>query len=255
MMLLSNMKLLVLHIILIEQIFLLFQYENQKNVLEQFNLKIEQGEILAFVGKSGAGKSTVANLLVGLYDIQDGKITIDGHNISEYSLESLRNQLCVVNQNFTIIEGTIKENLKFGNPNVTDEELWKVLKKVNMYDLVQKMPNQLDTKLESGGQQLSHGQEQRIAIARIFLKNPKILIMDESTTSIDIETEQKLQKEWKELFAGKTVIIIAHRIDSILMADKIAMIENGHIIGYGNHDELSSNCRAYKDLFTECNEN
>lgn len=249
----SNRKLLDLQVTVgqIELRQVSFAYNPENLVLRDVNLIIQPGEHLSIVGRSGAGKSTLAGLLLRLYDPVDGEIRIDGKQIREYSLKSLRNHIGMVQQETLIFNGTIRYNLRLGNPKAKDTEIWQACEKASIADVIRNLPQGLDTIIGTGGINLSGGQRQRIAIARIFLKNPKILIFDEATSALDFEAEQAVKQAWKELSQDRTSIIIAHRLSTILDSDRVAVLEGGQIVGCDHHLKLLEYCPAYKKLFGE----
>lgn len=228
-----------------------FAYDEENLVLRNANLTIQPGERLSIVGRSGAGKSTLASLLLRLHDPVDGEIRIDGNQIREYSLKSLRSQIGMVQQETLIFNGTIRYNLRLGNPKAKDVEIWQACEKAHIAEVIRNLPQGLDTAIGTGGVNLSGGQRQRIAIARIFLKNPKILIFDEATSALDFEAEQAVQQAWKELSQDRTSIIIAHRLSTILDSDRVAVLEKGQIVGCDHHLKLLDHCPAYRVLFGE----
>lgn len=226
-----------------------FSYEGKKEVLKGVTLELSPGKTLALVGKSGEGKSTIAQLLCRVYEVSDGDITIDGVSIKEYNLHDLRNQVGIAYQNAMLFENTIRYNLIFSNKKDRDNEIWTTLETIKLAEFVRGLPSGLDTKLVPTKQQLSGGQKQRIAIARLLLKKTPIVIFDESTSSLDRETEQNILDSWSDLLKGKTVLIIAHRLATIIHADKVAFLEEGKIIGCDRHERLLENCMSYKQLF------
>ncbi|EAE4069737.1 ABC transporter ATP-binding protein [Listeria monocytogenes] len=192
-----------------------FEYSDGKNVLNHINLSIKAGETVAFVGPSGAGKTTICNLLPRFYDVSAGEITIDGENIKRFTLPSLRAQIGVVQQDVFLFSGTVRENIAYGKLDASDEEIEHVVKLAHLSKVVEEMPDGLDTIIGERGVKLSGGQKQRLAIARMFLKNPPILILDEATSALDTETEQVIQASLEELAEGRTTLIIAHRLATI----------------------------------------
>lgn len=228
-----------------------FAYSQEIEVLKGISFSVHSGERIALVGRSGAGKSTIANMLLGFYEASSGKVTIDNHNISDFNLHSLREQVGIVHQETIIFDGTIRYNLIFTDDNSRDEELINALKQASLYEFITSLPEGLDTEIGASGRELSGGQKQRLAVARIFLKNPKILIFDEATSSLDSEAEQIIKDSWDELCEGRTIIIIAHRLSTILGADKILVLQDGIIVGYDSHDQLLETCKTYNELFKE----
>lgn len=226
-----------------------FSYDGEKEILKGVSLDIFSGECLALVGKSGEGKSTIAQLLCRLYEAYDGEITIDDIPINKYNLHSLRKQVGIAYQDAMLFQNTIRYNLIFSNSKDRDEEIWTVLEKIKFADFVRSLPQGLDTRLLSSERLLSGGQKQRIAIARILLKDTPIVIFDESMSSLDRETENDILNTWNDLLKEKTILIIAHRLATIIHADKVAFLENGRIIGCDRHERLLENCVPYRQLF------
>ncbi|WP_200830365.1 ABC transporter ATP-binding protein [Listeria monocytogenes] len=227
-----------------------FEYSDGKNVLNHINLSIKAGETVAFVGPSGAGKTTICNLLPRFYDVSAGEITIDGENIKRFTLPSLRAQIGVVEQDVFLFSGTVRENIAYGKLDASEEEIEHVVKLAHLSKVVEEMPDGLDTIIGERGVKLSGGQKQRLAIARMFLKNPPILILDEATSALDTETEQVIQASLEELAEGRTTLIIAHRLATIKHADRIIVVNETGIAETGTHDELlAQDNGAYKRLY------
>ncbi|WP_185482575.1 ABC transporter ATP-binding protein [Listeria innocua] len=227
-----------------------FEYSDGKNVLSHINLSIKAGETVAFVGPSGAGKTTICNLLPRFYDVSDGEITIDAENIKHFTLPSLRAQIGVVQQDVFLFSGTVRENIAYGKLDASNEEIEHVVKLAHLSKVVEEMPDGLDTIIGERGVKLSGGQKQRLAIARMFLKNPPILILDEATSALDTETEQVIQASLEELAEGRTTLIIAHRLATIKHADRIIVVNETGIAETGTHDELLAiENGAYKRLY------
>ncbi|MBQ3946602.1 MAG: ABC transporter ATP-binding protein [Alphaproteobacteria bacterium] len=226
-----------------------FSYNNGKRILHSLNLSIKKGETVALVGNSGGGKSTIASLLPRFYDVCHGAIKIDGINIKDYSLESLRSNIAVVFQDNFLFTGTIRDNIMIGNQNASDEDIKNAVKMAYLDDLLNSSDG-LDTQIGERGILISGGQKQRIAIARAFLKNAPILILDEATSALDNKSEAIVQKAIANLMKDKTVLVIAHRLSTIQNADKIAVIEAGQVVETGTHEELISAPQgAYKALY------
>lgn len=229
-----------------------FAYPQRKDisVLKKLNIKAESGEKIAFVGASGAGKTTIAAILQSFYHPTNGKVTIDGINSLDYNLKHLRSSMALVPQDVILFSGSIKENIAFGNPNASDEEIKDAAKKANAYDFIESFPEGFETEVGDRGIQLSGGQKQRIAIARAILKNPTILILDEATSALDSESERLVQQALNKLMVGRTSFIIAHRLSTIQNADKILVLQDGAIVESGTHDTLIENQQGiYKKLF------
>lgn len=225
-----------------------FSYEDNL-VLDGLNLKIEKGKMLALVGPSGGGKSTFCNLIPRFYDVAEGDILIDGVSIYDVSLESLRRNIGIVQQDVFLFTGTIKENILYGNHNATDDEVIEAAKKANIHDFIMSLPKGYDTFIGERGVKLSGGQKQRISIARVFLKNPPILILDEATSALDNTTEYMIQKSLEELCYGRTTIVVAHRLSTIKNADEIIVLTSEGIQEQGNHESLIAKNGIYKELY------
>ncbi|WP_303753026.1 SAV1866 family putative multidrug efflux ABC transporter [Staphylococcus aureus] len=228
-----------------------FQYnDNEAPILKDINLSIEKGETVAFVGMSGGGKSTLINLIPRFYDVTSGQILIDGHNIKDFLTGSLRNQIGLVQQDNILFSDTVKENILLGRPTATDEEVVEAAKMANAHDFIMNLPQGYDTEVGERGVKLSGGQKQRLSIARIFLNNPPILILDEATSALDLESESIIQEALDVLSKDRTTLIVAHRLSTITHADKIVVIENGHIVETGRHRELIAKQGAYEHLYS-----
>ncbi|HDG1350444.1 TPA: SAV1866 family putative multidrug efflux ABC transporter [Staphylococcus aureus] len=228
-----------------------FQYnDNEAPILKDINLSIEKGETVAFVGMSGGGKSTLINLIPRFYDVTSGQILIDGHNIKDFLTGSLRIQIGLVQQDNILFSDTVKENILLGRPTATDEEVVEAAKMANAHDFIMNLPQGYDTEVGERGVKLSGGQKQRLSIARIFLNNPPILILDEATSALDLESESIIQEALDVLSKDRTTLIVAHRLSTITHADKIVVIENGHIVETGTHRELIAKQGAYEHLYS-----
>jgi len=227
-----------------------FQYNSAEDyVLKDINFTLPKGKRYAIVGKSGSGKSTIASLLPRFYDVTKGKISIDGADIRDFTLQSLRQNIALVTQETILFNDSIKNNISYGTKNISFEEIIEASKKANAYDFIMNLPEQFDTIIGEKGVRLSGGEKQRIAIARAILKNAPILILDEATASLDTKSEKEVQKALNNLMIGKTSIVIAHRLSTILDADKILVISDGKIIESGTHDELMEINGEYKKLY------
>lgn len=224
-----------------------FSYEDNL-VLDGLNLKVEKGKMLALVGPSGGGKSTFCNLIPRFYDVAEGDILIDDTSIYHVTLESLRKNIGIVQQDVFLFTGTIKENILYGNHNASDEEVIEAAKKANIHDFIMSLQNGYDTFIGERGVKLSGGQKQRISIARVFLKNPPILILDEATSALDNATEYMIQKALEELCFGRTTIVVAHRLSTIKNADEIIVLTGEGIQEKGDHDSLIAKNGLYKEL-------
>jgi len=225
-----------------------FSYNSSEPVLKNINLIAEPGEVIALVGKSGAGKTSLVNLILRFYDPQEGNILIDGVNIKEVRLRELRKAIGIVPQETFLFSGTIKENIKYGKLNATDEEIIKAAELANADEFIRKLPSGYDTEVGERGVKLSGGQRQRIAIARAILRDPKILIFDEATSDLDSESERLIQDALRKLLKNRTTFIIAHRFSTILNADKIIVLKDGEVIDIGKHPELYRRCKHYREL-------
>ncbi len=225
-----------------------FSYDNIKNVINNISLDIHQGETLALVGPSGGGKTTLVQLILRFYDTTKGHIYIDNQDIKNVTQESIHKNIGVVQQDVFLFPTTIEENIKYGRLNATHEEIVEAAKMAEIYDDIMHMPNGFDTNVGDRGVLLSGGQKQRISIARIFLKNPPILVLDEATSALDSVTEIKIQKTFERLSKGRTTIIIAHRLSTVRNANRIVVIENGEIKEIGTHTKLMSQDSLYKKL-------
>ncbi len=226
-----------------------FSYEEGHKILDNISFKVNQGETYAIVGPTGAGKTTIVNLISRFYNVDSGKVMIDGIDISSVTLHSLRNQMGIMMQDSFIFSGTIMDNIRYGNNDATDEEVVAAAKTVCAHDFIMEMENGYDTQVNERGSRLSAGQRQLISFARALLANPKILILDEATSSIDTETEILLQKGLNRLLEGRTSFIIAHRLSTIKSADCIMYVDKGGILEKGNHEELIDQKGAYYKLY------
>jgi len=224
-----------------------FKYE-EENVLKNFSLEIPKGKTVALVGQSGSGKSTIANLLTRFYDVQEGTVKIDGIDIKDMTLESLRNLMGLVTQDSILFNDTIKNNILLGKQDATDEEIIAALKVANAYEFVSTLPNGIETNIGDAGGKLSGGQKQRLSIARAVLKNPPIMILDEATSALDTESEKFVQVALENMMQNRTSIVIAHRLSTIQKADKIVVMQKGEIVEQGTHDELLAKNGTYSKL-------
>lgn len=215
-----------------------FGYEGEAKVLQNINLTIKAGETIAFVGPSGAGKTTLCSLLPRFYEIEGGSISVDGHDIRDLKLESLRSQIGIVQQDVFLFAGTIRENISYGKLNASDAEINEAARQARLEDFIRSQPDGLDTVVGERGVKLSGGQKQRMAIARMFLKNPPILILDEATSALDTETEAAIQQSLAELSVGRTTLVIAHRLATIKNANRIVVVTEDGIAEQGRHEEL-----------------
>lgn len=225
-----------------------FSYDDKRKALKGINITIEAGQTVALVGHTGSGKTTIANLISRFYDPTSGEVKIDGVNLKDVSLDSLRQRVSVVLQDTFVFSGTIMENIRFGRPDATDEEVIKAAKAVGADNFIQKLKNGYHTEVEERGNVLSVGERQLLSFARALLADPRILILDEATASIDTETELKIQEALRTLLKGRTAVMIAHRLSTIREADNIIVLEHGNILEQGNHDKLMQNQGEYYKL-------
>lgn len=226
-----------------------FQYVTDKPLIRDFNLEVNPGEMVAIVGPTGAGKSTIINLLMRFYDVTAGSISVDGHDIRNLSRQDYRKQFGMVLQDAWLFEGTIKENLRFGNLEATDEEIVEAAKAANVDHFIRTLPGGYNMEMNQESSNISLGQKQLLTIARALLANPKILILDEATSSVDTRLELLIQKAMKTLMQGRTSFVIAHRLSTIQEADKILVLKDGQIIEQGNHESLLADKGFYYDLY------
>lgn len=226
-----------------------YGYEEDKDVLHGINLKLEQGRTVALVGPSGGGKTTVCHLIPRFYDVEKGDILIDGKPISSYTRESLRRNIGIVQQDVYLFNSTIRDNILYGRPDATDEEVIEAARKADIHDYIMTLENGYDTVVGERGVRLSGGQKQRLSIARIFLKNPPILILDEATSALDNTTEILIQEAFNELCRGRTTLIVAHRLSTVQGADEIAVVSGGVISERGTHSELLEKGGIYASLY------
>lgn len=226
-----------------------FSYDDKSTVLSSIDLTVQPGECLAIVGKSGCGKTTLAYLLIGFYPLLKGEIIIDGQRLDSCSLSSIRNNIGIVAQDVLIFNGTIKENILLGNLLATDEDIKSACRQAGIADYIDSLPEGLDTVIGQAGIELSGGQRQRIAIARIYLKNPPVIVFDEATSALDENTENEIHSAWKQVLQNRTSIVISHRLSSVALCDKIALMEDGIITEIGSPEDIIENSEAFKALF------
>ena len=231
-----------------------FSYDGEREVLKNINMDVTPGGLVAIVGESGSGKSTITSLLLKIDEVDKGAITFNGINLNDIPFDVLNKKVGFINHNAYIFNTTIRENIKMGKKDATDEEIYAVLKEANLDSFVKKLPNKLDTKVGEGGNLLSGGQKQRLCLARTIIKNPDIYIFDEATSNIDVESEEKIWESIEKLSKDKTVIIISHRLLNVKNADTIYMLENGVIAESGNHNELMLKGGVYKNLVDHQND-
>ena len=227
-----------------------FEYTEGIPVLEDVSLEVPAKSVVALVGPTGVGKTTLVSLIPRFYDVTSGSITLDGRDLCDYTLDSLRQQISIVLQDVFLFYGTVRENMLFGRPNADEAEMIAAAKAANAHDFIADLPEGYDTLIGERGVKLSGGQKQRLSIARAILKDAPILILDEATSSVDTETEQLIQEALERLMQGRTTIIIAHRLSTIRNADKIVVLEDKSIREIGTHEELLKLGGLYKRLYT-----
>lgn len=230
-------------------VFFKYYKNNEKWVLEDINLVIEPGETVGIIGSTGCGKSSLVQLIPRLYDADRGEVLVDGINVRDYSLKNLRSGVGIVLQKNLLFSGTIKENLKWGDENATDEEVYRFAESAQAHGFITSFEKGYDTELGQGGTNVSGGQKQRLCIARALLTKPMILILDDSTSAVDTATEARIRENFRNMLKGTTKIIIAQRISSVIDADKIVVLDDGKIVGIGTHEELLENCRTYSEIY------
>lgn len=228
-----------------------FGYTDEKMILKNVTLTAKKGEMVALVGPTGSGKTTIINLLTRFYDIANGDIKIDGRSISDYNIHDLRNRIGIVLQDTYLFSGTIADNIRFGRLDASDEEVKSAAKMANAHSFIKHLPQQYDTVISAGGGNLSEGQKQLLSIARAMLSDCDILILDEATSNIDTKTEIDIQKGMSNLLKGKTSFVIAHRLKTIENANQILVLKDGQIIEKGNHHELLEKQGFYHKLYTQ----
>ena len=228
-----------------------FSYESNisNDVLRDINIYIEGGKMTALVGLSGSGKSTLLNLIPRIYDPTSGEISIDGQSVNEISLFSLRKEISIVDQNITLFDDTVFNNIKYAKPDATDDQVFKAAEASMCSEFINKLENQFNTNIGENGVKLSGGEKQRLSIARAFLKDSKIILLDEATSSLDSDTEEKIQKALEVLTKNKTTIVIAHRLSTILNSNQIFVMDEGKIIDKGKHDILIQESETYKSFY------
>ena len=226
-----------------------YAYDEDKNVLKHVSMDIEQGKNYALVGPSGGGKTTICHLIPHFYDVLSGEIFLDGKEIHTLTLESVRRNIGIVQQDIYLFNDSMRENIRYGRLNATDEEIMEAAKRANIHDYIMSLPNGYDTVIGERGVRLSGGQKQRLSIARVFLKNPPILILDEATSALDNTTEILIQQALTELCKGRTTLVVAHRLSTIKNADEISVVSDGQITERGTHEELMARKGTYYDLY------
>ena len=221
----------------------------QHRALKEVNLHIPSGATVGILGSTGSSKSTLVQLIPRLYDVSEGSLKVGGVDVREYDLEVLRDNVAMVLQKNVLFSGTIKENLRWGDPNATDEELVEACRLAGADDFIQSFPDKYDTYIEQGGTNVSGGQKQRLCIARALLKKPKILILDDSTSAVDTRTDALIRQAFAEKIPGTTKLIIAQRVSSVQEADIILVLDNGQVVAQGTHEELLATCSIYQEVF------
>jgi len=226
-----------------------FRYNDAKEILSNLSFTVAPGKTLALVGPSGGGKTTICNIIPRFYDIEDGRVLLDGKDIRDITLDSLRQNVGIVSQDVFLFDSTIRDNICYGSDDVTEEEMITAAKRANIHEYIMSLPDGYDTEVGERGVKLSGGQKQRVAIARVFLKNPPILILDEATSALDNATEQQISESLNELSVGRTTIVVAHRLSTVKKADEIIVMTDDGIKERGNHDELMQVGGIYKELY------
>jgi len=227
-----------------------FSYDGQRHVLRDLNLSIESGSVVALVGPSGAGKTTFCNLIPRFYEPEGGVVRIDGIDVRQATLRSLRAAVGTVQQDVFLFTGSVRDNIAYGNPEAAEEEIREAARRAGAKEFIEALPSGYDTQIGEKGVKLSGGQKQRLSIARAFLKDPRILILDEATSSLDTHTERIIQAALRELIRGRTTLIIAHRLSTIRNADEIIVLTENGIVQRGSHQELMRSPGLYKELYT-----
>jgi ATP-binding cassette, subfamily B, bacterial len=218
-------------------------------VIRDVDLLVQAGETVAFVGPTGAGKSTIAKLVTRFYDPTAGRVLIDGYDLRDVKIGSLRRQLGVVPQEPFLFTGTVRENIAFARPEATEEEVWEAVRAVGLVDVIERMPDRLDTFVHERGQSLSSGERQLIALARAFMAKPRVLVLDEATSNLDLLSETKIEAALDVLLQGRTAILIAHRLTTAMRADRIIVIDEGRVVESGSHDDLVRLGGRYADMY------
>lgn len=228
-----------------------FKYSEkaEKNALENINLSIKSGETIGILGGTGSSKTTLVQLIPRLYDVSEGRLLVGDRDVRDYDLETLRDAVSMVLQKNVLFSGTIKENIRWGNKDASDEEIKRVCRLACADDFIESFPDKYDTYIEQGGTNVSGGQKQRLCIARALIKKPKILILDDSTSAVDTKTDAKIRKAFREEIPDTTKIIIAQRVASVEDADKIIVMDGGRIADAGTHDELMERCEEYRSVY------
>ncbi|MHA2252419.1 MAG: ABC transporter ATP-binding protein [Candidatus Kariarchaeaceae archaeon] len=226
-----------------------FSYNSGTPVLEDISFDAKPGQRIALVGHTGAGKSTIASLLMRLYDLDAGKILLDEHDIQDFELHSLRTNISLVSQKVLLFKGTIRDNLLIADPTASDKDIWNTLAAVEAQDFIEQLPLKLDTFVEENGKNLSAGQRQMISFARALISKPKLIILDEATSAVDLYTESRIQESTEKLLEGKTSVVIAHRLTTIIRSDIIVVLEDGKVVQSGSHEQLMQTDGSYKSMY------
>jgi ATP-binding cassette subfamily B protein len=226
-----------------------FSYNAGEPVLEDISLTIASGETIAFVGETGVGKSTLAKLIMRFYDPTSGSVRIDGHDLKDVTLSSLRTQMGYISQEPFLFAGTLRDNVSIAKPEASDEEIWEACRAVGIEDLVKQMPSDIQTVIHERGSSLSSGERQLIAIARAFLGKPRVVVMDEATSNLDLASESRIEHALNALLKGRTAVIIAHRLNTAMRADRIAVFDRGRLVELGRHDDLIAGDGYYADMY------
>lgn len=230
-----------------------YDHDQQNLQIKDLNLHVKAGETIGIIGKTGSGKSTLVSLIPRLYNVTSGEVMLGGINVQDYDLKTLRDNVSVVLQNNVLFSGTIKDNLKWGNPNATDHQIIQACEWAHADEFIQKLPNGYDTLLEQNGTNVSGGQMQRLCIARALLKNPKVLILDDSTSAVDTNTDMQIRQAFRKNLPHITKVIISQRISSISDADQIIVLDHGQITAQGTHAELLKSSKLYHDIYESQN--
>jgi ATP-binding cassette subfamily B protein len=226
-----------------------FGYDPAQPVVHDLDFRIAAGETVAFVGPTGAGKSTIAKLVTRFYDVTDGRVLIDGRDVRNVLIRSLRRQLGVVPQEPFLFGGTIRDNIAFARPSASDDEVWEAVRAVGLVEVIERMTNGIHTIVHERGQSLSSGERQLIALARAFLAQPRVLVLDEATSNLDLLSESKIEAALDLLLQGRTAILIAHRLTTAMKADRIVVVDEGRILEIGSHDELVARDGRYAEMY------